>query len=190
MKTDKYLKVSNAVMQIVAKDGLLKLNVSKVSKLSGVSRPWIYQYMGKDRKKLISYSAQICADFFARSHISIELNSIEELKLKLRQGAEFALATCLKNPSLPQIYFKYNGADNWLGHAIQGYQNAWIKKFSKHFVRVLKIDTEAAQSLSKGILLIRLAFSHDAIARSKSNIKFESELETLCDLQERLVRVL
>lgn len=168
-KSEKQIKVSEAVLEIIAREGLNGLSHSKVSRRSGVSRAWIYEYLGADKQGLIAHAAEVLAEDFSRAKVSLP-RTREELNTQLREGLNFVFDTGATRPVVVQMYFRYRGSDNPIGVAIAKYERQWLRSAQKTLIDLLKLPKEQAELLAELMLTLRLGFTHRVITDPKPRL--------------------
>jgi DNA-binding transcriptional regulator YbjK len=159
-KEDKQLAVSVAVLEVIEKDGLLGVTHSKVARKSGVSRAWIYEYIGKEKSALTEFAADVFAGHFARVKITDLPKTKDELEERLKEGIDFLFASVELSPVLIKLYFRFRGMANPLGQVIEKYEKQWLDRASKTLVKVLDMPAEQAATLAELILTLRMGFAH------------------------------
>jgi len=189
MKNEKHNKVSIAILEIISQKGIEELNISSVAKKSSVSRAWIYQYMGKSKDDLMSIATENCASFFARSTISVELNSKDDLVEKLIDATNFIVTACTENPIFIKLYFRYKGSENILGVTIEKFESLWIQKFSKHIMRVLKVSPDEAQSLCRTLLILRMGYCFDIVTTKGISIDIKNKIDCFILAQRKILNL-
>jgi hypothetical protein len=186
-KEEKYLAVSEAILRVLYEDGLSNLNLSRVAKISKVSRAWIYQYMGRDRADLIRIAAESCSSFFSRSHIDLKQKSSADLKQLLYEGAEFSIRTAVQSPIFLRMYFKFKGSSNLIGKTISKYEAIWIENHIDHFKKVLRISEVKAEETARTILMLRFGICHQLISELPNEKNIVKSIVRLAELQILLI---
>lgn len=159
-KEHKQLAVSVAVLEVIEKDGLLGVTHSKVARKSKVSRAWIYEYIGKEKRALTEFAADVFASHFARVKITDLPKTKSELEDRLKEGIDFLFASVELSPVIIKLYFRFRGTANPLGHVIEKYERQWLDGASKTLVKVLDLPAEQAATLAELILTLRMGFAH------------------------------
>lgn len=158
-KEQKQLAVSKAVLEIIEKDGLLGVTHSKISRKSGVSRAWIYEYIGKDKSSLIEFAAENLASDFSRIGLEVPRTKAE-LENTLNEGIQFLFESAEQDPSLIKLYYRFRGTKNPIGDVIKKYEKQWQDKASKAVSTLLDLPLEEASLLAEFIMTLRLGLAH------------------------------
>ncbi len=169
-----------AVLEVIEKEGLLGVTHSKVSRKSGVSRAWIYEYIGQDKTAFIEFAADTIASELARIKMKLP-DDKEQLEKQLKEGLDFLFDSVLKDPVVIKIYFRFRGTANPLGQVIAKYEKQWLSAAAKSSVKTLGLSLEEAKLLAELAFTLRLGFAHNlatsdspALARARAEKIFES----------------
>lgn len=158
-KEDKQRAVSKAILEVIEKDGLTGITHSKVSRKSGVSRAWIYEYVGKQKNDLIEFGAEAFASDFVRAKLELPKNR-EQLEKQLKEGIDFVFNTVALDPVIIKLYFRFRGTDNPVGNVIGKYEKQWFEGAQKTITEILGIPSEQASILAELVMTLRLGFAH------------------------------
>lgn len=180
-KEQKQIAVSVAVLEVIESDGLSGVTHSKVSRRAGVSRAWIYEYIGKEKSGLVEFAAEVLAGHFARINIVELPKTRAELELQLQEGLDFLMKSVESTPVTIRLYFRFRGTSNPIGDVIQKHETQWLQKASKTLNSVLGLPKEQALLLAEFVLTVRMGFAHrlvtsknkaDAGARAKQTFNY------------------
>lgn len=159
-KEAKYLVVSVAILEVIEKDGLLGVTHSKVARKSGVSRAWIYEYIGRDKDVLIECAADMFGNYFSRANLSKTPKDPDELMARLKEGVDFLFASIEQSPSLIQLFFRFRGTTNPLGKVIHKYETHWLEWAQRTLSTVFKIPKARALQMAEVMFTLRLGLVH------------------------------
>lgn len=180
-KTDKQLAVSRAILEVIEKDGFLGVTHSKVSRLSKVSRAWIYEYIGKEKSSLVEFAAEVFAENISRINLTNLPKNKLELSHQLNEAINYLFDLSEQNPVVIKLYFRFRGTQNPIGQVIQKYEMQWLKSATKVTVKVLQVSSSQAQSIAELVLTLRLGFAHRIVTslnpsqtREQSQMLFSS----------------
>jgi AcrR family transcriptional regulator len=165
-KEEKQRAISMATLEVIDKEGITGITYSKVARKSGVSRAWIYEYVGKDKKALIEFAADVLASHFSRARLEIPKTK-EELENQLKDAVDFLFESTIENPVLIKIYFRFRGTDNPLGEIIKKYEKHWLDSATKSGVNIFELPQDQAQLLAEILLTLRLGFAHRVATSAK-----------------------
>lgn len=178
-KEEKLLAVSVAVLEVIEKDGVLGVTHSKVSRKSGVSRAWIYEYIGQDKNAFIKFAAESVAGYFSRIQMTLPADK-EQLKSQLGDGIQFLFDSAIKDPVIVKIYFRFRGTGNAIGKVIEKYESQWTKIATKSAAKILNVPDGQAALIAETALTLRLGFAHK-IASSESPKEARAQAEKIFD---------
>ncbi len=174
-KEEKQIAVSKAVLELIEVDGLNGVTHSKVNRRSGVSRAWIYEYIGKDKNAFIEFAAETLASHFARIDLELPANK-EQLSLRLNDAVNFVFDSVAKDPVLIKLYFRFRGAKNPLGQVIKKYEKKWLNNAIKSLIDILGLSVEQAALAAEFALTLRLGFAHRyATSENPQNSREQAE---------------
>jgi hypothetical protein len=146
-------------LEVIEKDGLNGVTHSKVARRSGVSRAWIYEYIGKEKGALIEFAADVFAGYFAKSNLPLP-QSKSELELRLKEGIGFLFDTAEMNPIAIKLYYRLRGTANPIGTVIRKHEKQWLEGAAKTLVNVLGTAPDQASLVAELGLTLRLGYAH------------------------------
>lgn len=181
-KQAKFERFEEVALKVIAERGLYGLNVSYIAKKAGLSRAWIYKYIGRERNKLIQAAAVGLGRRFARlDQMKIEGQS-KELQLQgWRDGAGVTLDFGKKYPWITELYFAHIGKANPLGQAIEEIATIHVELDQSKFQKIFGKSKDDARRLAIEKLGVRMTYAHlwGRMPELKSNSR-EKMIETLC----------
>ncbi|MBN8541904.1 MAG: TetR family transcriptional regulator [Deltaproteobacteria bacterium] len=166
-KEQKQLSVSIAALEVIEAEGLGGVTHSKVARKAGVSRAWIYEYIGNEKSALIEYAADVLASHFARVKLTEIPKTKADLQRLAEEGTDFLFTSVDLNPVIIQLYFRYRGTRNPIGEVILKHEKQWLSKSTKTLVDILGLTKEQAELLTEFILTMRMGYAH-RVATSKN----------------------
>lgn len=185
-KEEKQRAVALAILEVIEKDGLLGVTHSKVSRRSGVSRPWIYEYVGKEKSALIEFAADEIASHFARAKMGDLPKTKEELHARAKDGVDFLFDSTAMNAVAIKLYYRFRGTTNPLGQVIRKYEKRWLGDATKTLTDVLGLPAEQAKLASELVLTLRLGFAH-RLATSSNAVEARENAQKIFDYIHALV---
>lgn len=178
-KSQKYFAVSRAILETIESEGPMHVTHSQVSRLSNVSRAWIYEYMGREREDLINVAADVFGSFFIKATTSIEVHTIKELKALLLEGQEISFQNVRAEPVIIKLYYRFRGTETPIGAVIKKYEKHWLEFITSHLERILKLEKEKAHNYALTILILRLGFYHRMATSSNPDKDYFDAKETI-----------
>lgn len=160
-KQAKFERFEEVALRVIAERGLHGLNVSYIATKAGLSRAWIYKYVGRERNKLIKAAAMGFGRRFARlDQVKIDGQTKEDQLRAWREGAQLSLDFGRKFPWGTELYFAHIGKSNPLGQAIQEVTAQHLQLDEAKFQKVFGKSKEEARRLAIEKLNVRLTYSH------------------------------
>jgi hypothetical protein len=159
-KEQKQLAVAKATLDLIEKNGFLGVTHSQISRKSGVSRAWIYEYIGKEKRDIVEFASEVLAKDFSRMHITQVPQSRVEIESFLQDGLTFLFDSAVNNPNVTKIYFRYRGTQNPIGQVIHKYESLWLQNGAQGLTKILKIPNAQASLIVESALVCRLGFAH------------------------------
>ncbi|QLY26431.1 TetR/AcrR family transcriptional regulator [Bdellovibrio sp. KM01] len=176
-KEQKQVAVSLAILEVIERDGLNGVTHSKVSRKSGVSRAWIYEYIGKEKSDLIEYAGEIFTSFFARTKKADRPKTRAELVQRLEEGTEFVLQAVQANPVIIKLHYRFRGTDTAIGKVIAKYEKYWIGNTSKSLMEIMGMSSAEASAFAEMVMVLRLGFAFRVVtSKDSSRVLREAKL--------------
>lgn len=180
-KEQKFNAVYDAVLVILnSHSGLGGVNHSALSRISGVSRPWIYKYIGKTKEELIQKTSEhfIHGLFSQRQHRSIQ--SLEDLKEVIREDTLHFLVQAQKYPRVIPLFFIYFESRGPIGNIMREAFQFYSGKLAENIESSLEIPPAEAELLAEMFSLFRLGLAFFLTRVSKIERPFDrDELQKL-----------
>jgi hypothetical protein len=136
-KQAKFQAVADAIFQILIRGGIENLSHTRVALTSGVSRAWIYKYIGKTSAELIAFSLDAIGKEFAKFDALQGELTADDVRKSLFEGTFRMLTKAANNPAILTLYYRYHGSHNPIGRKIAeiegGYTALVRTRLEKHF---------------------------------------------------------
>lgn len=184
-KENKQLAVSVAILELINSDGLSGITHSKISRRSGVSRAWMYEYIGKEKQALIEFAANVFGAYITKANEVTLPQSRAELFERLEEDTQFLFDAIGSNPAVINLYFRFRGTENPVGQVIAKYEKHWLKDAVEMFKSALKCSAKEAEMLAEVLLTLRLGLTH-RLATAKKPAEARARLsEVFAQIQSR-----
>ena len=159
-KEEKFKKISNHVLQVLASRGLDAVRVTSVASKVGISRAWIYKYIAKNTEELIDFALQD----FERDFGSLGDTAFLHLDPKDKMSFTKALSknTWLmveyskQHPLMMQLISRYLNSKNRVGEKVDQMSETHIRRMTQMISETYERPVDRAYSLSKTLLAIRM----------------------------------
>jgi DNA-binding transcriptional regulator YbjK len=144
-KQAKFHSVAEAVFTILIRGGIENLSHTRVASVSGVSRAWLYKYIGKNSDDLITYSLDAIGKEFAKIGVLLSQQSADDVRTSLFDGTFRMLESSEKNPALMALYSRYAGTATPVGQKIAELEKEYLEAVRSQLETFFKLPaTEAA----------------------------------------------
>lgn len=158
-KSEKYVRVGSAILKIMAQGGVRAVNHSAVSRMSGVSRGWIYKYVGSSSETLISFAS----DHFGQALLDLggveRPRDREKLRQHTYQNTRKIIDFLSKHPEVFEIYYRYAGTKSPMGEKIHAFEKKHIQEFSKAVVLSTGKSKVEAEIIGELMILMWMGLS-------------------------------
>jgi AcrR family transcriptional regulator len=154
MKKDEiYWKVLDAAISLDVHLGHQKWTMTQLSRSSGISRPLIYYYFGREKVRILHEAVSLFGTILASStNRQIALwnqGQIAESILDTRRRL------IMRSPEILVFYFLHRMKDTELGVAIRKKERSFLAKLSVLFPMLTKIQIEGVYALFFGLPFCR-----------------------------------
>jgi hypothetical protein len=186
VKSQKYSQVSEACLAILSIKGLNALNLSGVAKRSGVSRAWIYKYIGGDKEDLLTFSLKTFGEkLLEPSRVGQSLTPEEWKNYYLPELTRTHTLT-KTHPWLPNVYYRYRYSSSSVGKVIREIELNAKKARAKELTESWGVSEKGAKSLASVLVAIRMGLAFHWISCSDEDVK--DQMKVLNDLVGQLIK--
>jgi len=175
-KDSKYNSVYATVLEILnSRQGLAGVNHSALSRGSGVSRPWIYKYVGKTKEDIIKRTSEHYIDELFRSRKLPVINDLTELRKFIREDSITFLKQAQSHPQLIPLIFIYFESTGPIGEIVRDTFKQHSKRLGRDIQRMLNISKVDAELMSELVSITRIGLAFFLVRgdRSKSRGTFD-----------------
>lgn len=159
-KAAKFQKVAEAIFRVLLQRGPNELSHSQISAQSGVSRAWLYKYIGKSREELAQFSLDLIGKQFARMENLLNQHDPDETTLSLTHGTLRMIEDSGSQPEVMQLYYRYAGTQSVVGEKIREIEETYIKNLILRLERNYKIPPQTAKTTAHVLHAIRMGLCH------------------------------
>ena len=155
-KNLKYQLIIEVCFSLVADFGAKKVTISQVSKRSGISRGWIYKYIGKNIDEVLKYSLNEYAKDF--SNIS-GLKIYEDENDLISYIGDYSLEMIdriQKKPSILKLYFTEHDSDNMIGEIIRDVERISVDILAASIEKCFNLSYDSARLRAEKIIFMRM----------------------------------
>jgi AcrR family transcriptional regulator len=116
-KEGKYVRVAESVAALLPQRGVRGLSIAAVASSAGISRRWIYRYVGKSQKELLEPAARHFVTVFT-GMTDPGQDETGNREAWWHGGAGRIFQHARKNPEALRLYFQFAGASHELGRML------------------------------------------------------------------------
>lgn len=157
-KQEKLARVAKSIMGIVVRFGMDSLTPSRLARAAGVSRPWVYKYIGGSKEALSNFAVDHFGQLLTQLDSGSKPPSVDFFESDEIRRLENALELIDDNPEVIQIYFRFKGSPSIMGTAIDKiedqYRMAKVHQLKETFQLSDKealVYTEILKTLKMGL---------------------------------------
>jgi|GEM_PF-1842926 len=165
-KGAKFEKVAEHTLRWIETHGLSKINLSRIAHQSGVSRTWIYKYIGSTQQDWITHAViHFGAQVGRLNRPETVQGAIRNRRLWLSVGHESWMELAemgRRHVWLFPLYYRYKGTKNPIGECIRRIEETVIERYARELRELFKLPSERAQTVAASIVCVRMALAHQA----------------------------
>lgn len=156
----KIQKVSEAVFSILVNAGINGLTHARVARLSGISRSWLYKYIGAEKNDLMKFAIQCLGEQLTTQDVEDEIRNKEEYLHSIVRGMERMFDNTLKYPYFIPVYYRFKGTPTAPGEAVTKVENQYIDRQAKILKKVFAISLAEAKVSAVLMTSFRMSIAH------------------------------
>ena len=182
-KTAKLEAVAECIARLLIQHGPERVTHARVARAGGVSRAWLYKYLGAAREDLLRFTAvhfgNLLAEFDERPRTSSKAEWLSDTLDGLRSLTGHAE----RHPWVLPLYFRYVGTNTHLGRIIGELEITYIETPTDEMRRALNLDPATARWAAELLFCARMALAH---RHQISGALAPAQLDQLARFLERL----
>lgn len=159
-KDEKSQRVAEAILRIVAQLGVGGVTFARLAKSAGVSRSWLYKYVGKSREELLAFAVV----YFGRMFSDLKTPDVQRTKSQWRtdvvEGFERLLTRAETYPAVIRLFFELEGTGGHLGRCLEELNERHADRERLELMRIYGKTAKEARSVSEALSVLRLALAH------------------------------
>lgn len=168
-KEAKFEEVTKTLFSLLQSAGPQKITHSLVAQRSGVSRAWLYKYVGSKKEDLMVMAIR----HLGKKLTERDLGEVIETKAELRQAIVLGMTRMFQNtkeyPWFIPVYFKYRGLSSPLGTAIGEVEQDYIARQAHLFEKVFRFSPSrsivAAEVLTSFRMGLAFSWQHGELGK-------------------------
>jgi AcrR family transcriptional regulator len=166
MKNDKHLKmlrVGRVALELIDRHGLEAVQFARVARAAKVSRPWLYEYIGKTRESLVKFAVESYGKWLAELEVPSHPPNAKEWVSDRMSGISTLLDNALGFPALIRLYFNFRGTPNIMGRAIAEIEHYYLDLSTRRIRTALKVSSQQARFIARINLAIDMGLAYEWI---------------------------
>jgi len=164
-KTGKMEGVAGQIARLILHHGVDAVTHARVARGSGVSRPWLYKYVGRERAELLEFMARHfglrLAELDQRPSTASRARFIEDTVEGLCTMARLAAAA----PWVLPLYYRYVGSEGRLGECVAEIEARYLALSERELVAAKVVEPARARLVAELIHAARLGIVHRHLTR-------------------------
>lgn len=187
----KYDDVYDAILAILnSHAGLRGVNHSNVARMSGVSRAWIYKYVGKTKEDLIKMASEHYSREILKNRHTQTPQTAVELKKLIREDLFHFLKQALMYPRVIPLVIMYFDSMDPVGNIVRESFGHQSKKQAKEIELLMRKSKVDAETLSEMLGVFRLALAFFVVRGNKSSAKKSQNFEEFQKIYTQFIELL
>ncbi|TVQ94258.1 MAG: hypothetical protein EA397_02345 [Deltaproteobacteria bacterium] len=136
------------------------VTVAELARKAGVSRAWIYKYMGDDPQERLAFTVRLFGEAFASPADEGSSEDPEAWRARIDAGSRKGFDDVLKVPWCVLVYVRYRQSRHPVGQMIRNLEQLEIASFVARMPESLRADYGRAQSFAWVFHASRLGTLH------------------------------
>lgn len=177
-KEKKVKVVLESILEIIAQKGPQGLSFTVVSRKSGVSRPWLYKYVGKTKDDLLDFAFREYANKIAPKGKKW-VHTKKDIDARLADGFQKLWEM---EPQILKIYFQQFSRETDLSRRMMEREKEYSSDMAKALEKVYGVRAPVAELTAEYLTYLRIAIAHFAHAKGISKARAHQAALLACQL--------
>ncbi|GIL17811.1 MAG: hypothetical protein BroJett040_15620 [Oligoflexia bacterium] len=177
-KEKKVKVVLESILEIIAQKGPQGLSFTVVSRKSGVSRPWLYKYVGKTKDDLLDFAFREYANKIAPKGKKWVYTK-KDIDARLADGFQKLWEM---EPQILKIYFQQFSRETDLSRRMMEREKEYSSDMAKALEKVYGVRAPVAELTAEYLTYLRIAIAHFAHAKGISKARAHQAALLACQL--------
>jgi AcrR family transcriptional regulator len=186
-KEHKVEAVAAATAKLLWQHGLEGVTHARLARASGVSRAWLYKYLGNEKEDLLRFVTEhfgaMLAKFQTRPRVDSKENWIDDTV----QGVFVLIVQAQQFPWVMPLYYRYVGTDSELGRCIAEIEERYLDTATIEIAKVFGMPETRARWAAELMLTLRACIAY---RQSLTGFVAMNQLEELRKLLQSWSRAL
>lgn len=159
-KEHKIEAVAAATAKLLWQHGVEGLTHARLARASGVSRAWLYKYVGPNKEDLLRFVTEhfgaMLAKFQTRPRVDSKENWIDDTV----QGVFVLIVQGQQFPWVLPLYYRYVGTDSDLGRCIAALEERYLDTATVEIIKVFGATEKRARWMAELMLTVRAGIAY------------------------------
>ncbi|MCM2279153.1 MAG: TetR/AcrR family transcriptional regulator [Oligoflexia bacterium] len=181
-KEERLLAVADCIVQIMVSRRSDSLAIGALARKAGVSRAWLYKYVGRNKKELVENALSYLERDFTGRFDRQPVRDLESLKAALLEGNLKLIASTRRNPAIIQLYFgSLLFTAPWATRVRQA-ENSYIREvLGPEIERCLGVSRNRAIFMAESISSLRMTVMQRWVLQREPARMSEKQVKGLLD---------
>jgi AcrR family transcriptional regulator len=159
-KQEKYHAFAEATLKLIFHRGEEAVSHTQVARAAGVSRAWVYKYVGREKSEIVEFAIDYFGKAFSGLETPFEKMSRRNWREVLLKRTHDFLTRTHQNRWIIPLYYRYKGTDSVLGRRIDQIEEAYLKNLEQELKPVLgKSEQRRVQAITEVLTALRLGLA-------------------------------
>ena len=159
-KPEKVETVAEWTLRIIDAHGLDALSISRVARAAGVSRPWLYKYVGGTKQDLIVLAARRYGNLLSGLDRRPRTDSRDNWVHDTMANTQQLFLRTRELPWILRIYYRYKGTNTVLGGVILDLEGRYLDAHTREISKVWNSPVEESRIIAESLMAARLGMAH------------------------------
>lgn len=159
-KQKKLDRVAKSILSIVVRFGFENLSPSRLSRAAGVSRPWVYKYIGGSKEALSAFAIEYFGKLLVRLDTGAKPNSVEFFRDDEIARLQNALGFAETHSEVIQVYYRFKGTPTSLGKAIEKVETEYRQAKIFQIKETFKVSEVEAEIYTEILVSLKMGLCH------------------------------
>lgn len=179
-KQEKMEFVAEHVLKLILARGLNGLSYAQIAKSAGVSRAWIYKYVGQSKDELVGFAVAHFGKIFSDLDTHPNFSSKEEFIQHALEGLKRIFDLSLRYPWILPLYFRFAGTRTVIGDTIRHIESLYFTKVENEIQNYMKPSKTNPRILAEVLGYLNLGIA----------LRFQNEYRNDLAFKEKVLGIL
>jgi AcrR family transcriptional regulator len=159
-KEQKVEAVAAATAKLLWQHGVEGVTHARLARASGVSRAWLYKYVGNEKEDLLRFVTEHFGAMLGKFQTRPRLDSKDNWIDDSVQGAFVLMVQAQQFPWVMPLYFRYLGTDSELGRCIAEVEQRYLDTSTVEIMKVFDMPESRARWIAELMLTVRTGIAY------------------------------